>query len=202
MDYAAFFFMYRTARLICDRLSSVISMSVSALLLSVYFEGGNLTEEYAMLFIACSLYIFLDYFLNDHITFFRLITCGFCLGCVCLLRINMISLWAVFCIAVLIRIIRQKSWEDLKKYLFPFVMGFMSIIAIFTVWLVYHHAFSSFFDQYFLFNLRYSSFKETTTFISCLHCIVIFLRIRSFFFLWLYLCICMYIKIKAIKQSD
>ncbi len=174
MNYAAFFFMYKAARLVCDRLLSVFSTLCSISLLNLYFEGGNLTEEYAMFFISVSLYIFLDYYINQKISYFRLITCGFCLGCVCLLRINMISLWVVFCVAVLIQMIRQKSWDDLKKLVIPFFIGFLLIIGIFMVWLAFNHALSSFFEQYILFNIKYSSDKDRATFINRFHSFLAF----------------------------
>lgn len=39
-------------------------------------EGGNFTEEYAMPFILWSLYIFLDYFLNEKVSGLRILLCG------------------------------------------------------------------------------------------------------------------------------
>ncbi len=164
MNYSTFFFMYKIARLVSDRILSLFSTLSSVLLMNLYFDSGNLTEEYAMFFIAVSAYIFLDYYINHKITNLRLIICGFCLGCVCLLRINMVSLWAVFCVAVLIEMIRQNLWDDIMKLIIPFLIGFLTIILLFIIWLAINNAFSSFFEQYIIFNLKYSSDKETATF--------------------------------------
>lgn len=94
---------YKIARLRCGKILSYVCVLVSGALLYDYFEGGNLVEEYAMPFIAVSLYIFLDYFLNHKLSRFRLAVCGGCLGAVFMLRPNMISVWIVFAAAVLDR---------------------------------------------------------------------------------------------------
>lgn len=62
MDFTAFFTLYKIARLCCGRILSLCCMLGDVSLLFEYFEGGNMTEEYAMVFIAGALYIFLDYF--------------------------------------------------------------------------------------------------------------------------------------------
>lgn len=67
------------------------------------FEGGNLVEEYAMPFIAVFLYFYTEYFLSAQIHFLKVILCGFCFGAVCMLRPNMIPVWAVFSVIVLIK---------------------------------------------------------------------------------------------------
>ena len=74
-----FIALYKLARLSrISILQSVITVFTAMSLMFGYFEGGNLTEEYAMPFIAISLFIFIDYFLNGTISKIRLIICGAC----------------------------------------------------------------------------------------------------------------------------
>lgn len=91
-----FFMIYKISRLKCNISSSIIVTMFSVSLLFEYFKGGNLTEEYAMIFIAIALYIFLDYLINHKVTKIRLLVCGFSFGAVLFLRANMIPVWIVF----------------------------------------------------------------------------------------------------------
>ena len=95
--------MYKTARLFCNMAFSTLATVTAATALFEYFQGGNFTEEYAMMFISVSLFIFIDYLQNDRTTNLRIMISGLCLGGTLLLRPNMISLWIVMCIAVLIK---------------------------------------------------------------------------------------------------
>ena len=157
VDFIAFLILYKIARLCCGKTLSLCCMLGGISLLFEYFEAGNLTEEYAMVFIAGALYIFLDYFLNDQITKLRLVLCGFCLGGVCLLRPNMISVWVVFCIAVLVQCVQRKTWSDLSVFIVFFLVGFLMIVIPVLIWLGMNDALLPCFEDYILFNFAYAS---------------------------------------------
>lgn len=147
---------YKIARLHCTRFTSCALILAATAPLSSCFEGGNLVEEYALPFLAVSLYIFLDYFLNENINKARLLLCGFCFGAVFLLRANMVSVWMVFAIAVLIWNIyhnRSIPWD----FLLWFMVGFLIIALPIFLWLVIGGAFGDFLNAYFVFNMKYSS---------------------------------------------
>lgn len=150
------FLTYKTARLVTSRVTSAILTIAVLAPLFTCFEGGNLVEEYAMPFIACALYIFEDYFLNQRISKKRLFLCGLCFGAVCLLRINMISVWIVYIIAVLV-------WNLYSEHCMPwrfipcFLLGALSVMLPIVLWLVIGGAFNDFLQDYFLFNFKYSS---------------------------------------------
>lgn len=56
--FSTFFIMYRIARLFVSRIWSLLILLTSSCLLGTFYKGGNLTEEYAMPFIAAGIYIF------------------------------------------------------------------------------------------------------------------------------------------------
>ena len=155
--FVAILFIYKTARLFCNRIFSIITTVISSSALLLYFEGGNLTEEYALPFIAISLYIFIDYLKNNKISIFRLIICGFSFGAVCMLRINMVSVWFVFSIAILIKSILEKQYKQLFKFIFWFLTGLFIIALPILVWLGVNDAFHDFIYDYFTFNTIYSN---------------------------------------------
>ncbi len=155
--FVTLLFIYKIARLKCNQIVSCIVLLISLSLLSAFFKGGNLTEEYAMPFIAVSLYIFLDYFINQQISAVRLILCGLCFGGVCLLRPNMISLWIVFCTAVLIKCIYEKVFWELRGFIIFFLLGFLIIVFPIVVWLAVNHCLKECWYASITFNYLYVS---------------------------------------------
>lgn len=152
---SSFIMWYRIARLVARRIIAIVTIIPLGCLFFHYFGGGNLTEEYALPFISASLFFFLDYFFNDRISRLRLVLCGMCFGAVLLLRPNMISVWVLFCIAVLFRLLKEKQYAELLKSLFWFLVGACLIIIPIIIWLVIENSFSDFIYQYLIFNFKY-----------------------------------------------
>lgn len=149
--------LYKIARLVCTYIPTLITATVSLTLLYSFFEGGNLVEEYAMCFIAISLFIFLDYLKNHQVTPFRLIICGATFAGTLLLRPNMIAVWVVMCMAILLKVCLEKDWKHLRSFIFYFILGSTLVIVPIIVWLLLKNDFSYFWDAYIVFNFEYSS---------------------------------------------
>ena len=158
-----FYTMYRIARLFCNMWQSLFTLFVALIPLFTYFEGGNLTEEYAMAFIAVSTIIFIDFFENQKITCLRLALCGASFAGTLLLRPNMIALWVVMCLAVLIKSIIEKSGIELCKYIGCFLLGMVLIILPIVFWLSKNDSLKSFWEDYIVFNRQYVSATGGTT---------------------------------------
>lgn len=155
--FVTFYFMYKIARIYTGRAMSIFLLLIGSCPLFSYFEGGNLTEEYAMPFIAISLYIFVDYFVKSHVNVFRLVTCGFSFGAVLMLRPNMCSTWIVMCLGVLIKCILSKELQQLWSFIMYFTAGALILIAPILLWLAANGAFGAFVSSYIAFNMSYSS---------------------------------------------
>lgn len=151
------YLMYRIARFQVKPLSAAFTTLISTSLLFQYFDRGNLSEEYAMLFIAAGIYIFLDYFKNDVISPARLAISGFCFGAVALLRLNMIALWIAFCIAVFVGIAVRREWRKLGNFVLWFSVGAAVIFVPIVVWLAANGALEQGWKDYIVFNLIYTS---------------------------------------------
>lgn len=154
--FTTFCLMYKIARLKCGRSQAFLIVIICITPLYAYFEGGNLTEEYALPFIASSLYIFTDYFVNRRISRIRLAICGLGFGAVCLLRINMVAVWIVFCCGVLMQSILSKCFKELPRFLLWFLVGAGGIVIPICCWLLMNNAFSDFIKDYFVFNAMYT----------------------------------------------
>lgn len=157
------FFIYKIARMWIGKSGAYLVAFISIAPLFEYFKEGNLVEEYAMPFVAIALYIFLEYLAYKRITNIQLIVCGICLGCVLMLRPNMISVWMVFAIMVVITNIREGAWYCLWRYTGMFLAGVLMVIMPFMAWLAYGDAIKEFWDTYIAFNLMYSNYDDTGT---------------------------------------
>lgn len=163
---AAFWAMYKIARLLCGPAASCVVLAVAATPLLnrtilnrmvYYFEYGNLVEEYALPFIAVALYIFLDYLYNDHVNKLRLVVCGICMGGICLLRINMASIWLVFCVFIAVRCVLKKEFADLGRFICYFLIGVCVVVLPILIWLALNKALVPFWNIYIRFNMAYTS---------------------------------------------
>ena len=147
----AVIFGYKIARIFLGRILSLIAVMVA---FSGYFrfvEGGNLTEQYALPFIFVSLYIFMRYFHAKSSKISTLI-CGICFGAVCLLRPNMIAVWAVFVALIFFMELKKREFD----FAIYFTLGFALIVTPIFAWLYCGGAFMDFIEQYILFNFTYS----------------------------------------------
>lgn len=172
--FATAFFIYKMARRTLGRGYSLFVVLLVLALLSIYYEYGNLTEEYAMVFQIAATYIFLDFFtfpskyaekpakaslLHWGTKWFNMgvFLCGLCFAGVFLLRVNMISVWIAFCPAVLIYCVREKKYLALWKFILSFLLGAAALMLPTLIYLVKNHAFGDFIYTYFVFNMQYSS---------------------------------------------
>lgn len=158
--------MYRIARLFCNLWQSVFFVVVSMILLIPYFEKGNFSEEYAMTFIAISLFVFVDYFKNNKITRIRLLLCGATFAGTLLLRPNMIALWCVMCLAVLIKSCKDKSIKELFSFIGWFILGVVIVVGPIAVWLWKNGALQYCWYDYVTFNNQYVSSEDGRSLLS------------------------------------
>lgn len=98
---------YAIARRFTDVKRSVI-YTVAALGPIGAFLVGNMTEEYALVFISVGILVYIDYFLFDKRDWYRILICGVSCGAVLMLRPNMIAVWGVFCIYAIVESIGKK----------------------------------------------------------------------------------------------
>lgn len=161
--FIIFYFTFRTARLLgASRIAACAAAAAGGLILHYCLNGGNRVEEYATVFTTVSLYIFLKYFISGKAGRFGIFTVGFSLAAVVLLKINLISLWAVMCSGVFLTEAKNKRLSVIPRFIFWFLLGFLTLAIPVIAWLVIRGAFSDFIFAYFTFNLIYihSAFRR------------------------------------------
>jgi len=165
--YLGILFSYKTARLFLSRRTSFLAVIMSYSLLGNCFRGGNMTEEYAIPFIAASLYFFLNYFHNNVIKRSELFFCGVCFMAVCLLRVNMIAVWLVCIPIVLFYDIIYRKWKEMRTQIIFFLAGCLVTALPVLLYLVQKEALSQFWDVYIRFNFSYSGYLSIRERLDC-----------------------------------
>ena len=155
--FVSLLLLYKIIRMFCPRLSSCILMLVVFVVMFDYEITSMSPEGISIPFMAGGLYIFLDYFLNSKISKLRLILCGWCFGCILMIKAQMISVWLVFCIAVLIKCIVEKKIQDIWKFLLYFIIGCLISMLPIIIWLIQGGAFGDFIADYIEFNSLYAA---------------------------------------------
>lgn len=144
--------LFFTTNLITEKYNFIVTIVFSSYLLR-YYEGGNLTEEYALLFITISLYYFTKYFyIENNISLGHAIIHGICCGATMLLRPNMFGIWAAFCTIITIENLIKKKYKEAVVLVLGFLIGLIIIIIPFVIYLTINGAMDEFLYQYLTFN--------------------------------------------------
>ncbi len=153
--FFTFFFAYKIARFKLNRPESLLSVLIGCMILLNNHKEVADVEEFSMGFICVSLYIFLDYIINNRTTNKKIFISGLCCGAVFLIKMNQVSCWIVFCIFFFAEHIKNKKYKELRQIVTVFLVGFVSIVLIFTVWLLWKGCLSDAVYDYFFFNFKY-----------------------------------------------
>lgn len=163
--FGFFFWTYRTARFWNNRILSFIPIVFFSVALPSLLEGGNLTEEFALPFIAYSLYVFTKYFLKeDSVRFFEVVLVGASFTVSFLLRPNLIGVWIIFCSFIFFGLLFKKKNYLLAKFLFSFIGGILIVIIPILFYLIANNSLEDAFFQTWTFNFLYSETDSIQSF--------------------------------------
>jgi hypothetical protein len=156
-------FAYKTARLWLARFSAFFITCALFSLLGVYFDSGNIPEEYALPLMFISLYSYTRFFLKpdseaaaDNLRRVEISILGACCGASLLLKVNMFTIWAIFTAVIFFRETARRNFTFIIRYTVWFLAGASAVFAPFVAYLLAKDAFSEFLYQNFTFNFKYS----------------------------------------------
>ena len=142
---------------------SMLATLLSAITLTVFFDEGNLTEEFALPFITISLYIFVLFILDSTLINKRnIFFTGLFFGAVLLLRPNMISVWLVYYPLLAIKLLKEKEYKKLWQLFIYSIIGVITLVLPFVLYLIYKSAWKDFIYSYLIFNFNYTSIGDKT----------------------------------------
>lgn len=151
-------YMYKISRLfIKSRILAIIPCIIAIMPITMYWQGGNFTEEYALPFIIISLYYMIKCMTNSYnMEKKESFIIGICMSLVLLLRPNMIPLWIVYCPIIFFNMIINKKYEIAKHTVIYFLLGFLLIIGICIIVLQSNGILKDCINSYIIFNFKYS----------------------------------------------
>ncbi len=154
-----------TAKLFTDNQS--VPYICVIIMLSIFgfniWEGGNLSEEYALPWLTLSLFIFMKYFKTDRFKIWEISLLGVSFVAVLMLRVNMVSTWVAFIPLILIKMLRQKEWKNLGKAALGFLLGIGIAALPFLIYMIRHNNLEAMWNYYVRFNLFYSGEISSTS---------------------------------------
>lgn len=151
-------FSYLTVKKLFGRFAALLSVSAGFTLLSLSFECGNLTEEFALPLICIALYLFVTMILSDSLEWWKILICGFTFGLSLMLRPNMFAVWFVFSAYFVLSKLIKKEFAKAVKYAVLFFAGAIAAVAPFMIYLLLNGAFSDYIYQNFIFNSQYATY--------------------------------------------
>lgn len=138
--------------------SLAILFSTSIIFLNYIYisELGLNVETLALPFITMSLYIYLNYFLNDQLSKINIILLGISFFIVFFTRANMISIWVFFTIIIFIIYLKNKNYKLLLNYILYFFIGMCIVLIPTTIYLIKNNILYDMLYQAFYVNFTYA----------------------------------------------
>lgn len=150
-------FLYRTCNVFTgSNLISAIALTLLTPLFILCYDGGNYSEEFALLFISISFYLFSKIIILNKNIRIDYITIGFLGAATFFIRVNMISLWLVFCLFLLLTSLYDKKIDTLIQQIRGiFIGGVITTLSIIGL-SIFQNNLKEMFQQAFIMNFLYS----------------------------------------------
>ena len=120
------------------------------------YQGGNYTEEHALLWITISAYIFFSFFRTGEYSARQLFLLGFSCMVVLLQQANLVTVWVAFVPLVVIRLARERRLRELRTCILLFVLGMLAAFLPVLIWAVRKGCLKELWHYSIVFNLTYS----------------------------------------------
>lgn len=147
------FFAYKTAMLITKKNCWVSCFSVmfAMLLFIPTLQGGNFTEEYAILFINIATYFIVKFIFNDYkLKKHELIIIGVCFAATFLLRANLCALYVAEIIVILFYMVKDKKYKEVLTSAIFIAIGGIAFVTPFVIYLINNNALSACLEMVYL----------------------------------------------------
>ncbi|NQX84801.1 MAG: glycosyltransferase family 39 protein [Flavobacteriaceae bacterium] len=150
----AFIAIYKSLCFRCSKSIAFVAITFGLLTLSYFFDGGNLTEEYGVIFVL----IALSRVLKPQKSNLDWIIVGALFVINFTIRANLITFWIALFIALLLQnILKEKSLKKLWQPIIQMSKGVAVVSALLGVYFTYTSSFDAFYHAAFSYNFSYSS---------------------------------------------
>lgn len=139
-----------------DKKISALSLLFLTPFFVLCYEGGNLSEEYALFFISFSLYIFSKSISKNNVSNINYISVGFFGALTFFIRMNMISVWVVYCLFLVYINVKDGCFGELSRQFKYIFLGGIVSVAIIVSLSIYQGNLRDMIQQSFMMNISYS----------------------------------------------
>jgi len=135
----------------------LISMGLiySSIIAANTFEGGNLSEDYALVFISLALLYFIKILFTDVSNKLDLYIIGVMAGLVFFTRANMVAVWVVFPSYLIFKAVRKENVDILKQVCYVFLGG-ITVVGLILLWSIIQNNTYEMLYQSLIFNFKYA----------------------------------------------
>lgn len=176
------------ARRYLDKGKSVVVIILSLIFLGYYFQGGNLSEEWSLLFITYPLYIVNEFILDKKSipSFWKFVLIGICAGIILNIRVNNLAPCILPLIYMAVVLLKNQQFSLFANRIFAALLGFIAPTLIILLYFYCNNGLEGIKDLYYGtigFNLDYLTnridvFEKPTTikgaFVTYLPIIILF----------------------------
>ncbi len=151
--------LFRLAKLFCDTRKSIICVAISFLFLNIYFEGGNLTEEFCLPVIIVSLYLMVKWLKGEALKYSNKhpIIYGMAFAFCAFIRLTNALPICIFVLVTIVVLIKNKRWIDIIKSTVSFVIGAIIVLTPIVIYCIYNNIVYDMLYSTFLYNISYVS---------------------------------------------
>lgn len=154
MVFSYFLLAYKVARKWLNKPMSLLQLVPQAIILPIYFSGGNFTELYALPFIAYGILAFTS-FAKGELKAYELIISGVSFSIVFLLRANMIAFWLAFWSMLFVFYFIKKQYKPLMINIGYFMLGISIVFVPIIIYLLINNALEAAIFQSLIMNFMY-----------------------------------------------
>lgn len=155
--------LYKTSRLLLNSTNSIVVCLIFLIFFRYTIEGGNLTEEYSLLFISITFYINVKILLSS-ISNLSNVSCmfvGLCSAMLFWIRLNNTGVVFSCILFILILLLKEKLWKRLFFCTVFFLIGFSIISIPLVMYFLKNNAFMDMINAAFIHNLKYVEASES-----------------------------------------
>lgn len=158
--YINFLIIWKTVKLFStNNMLAFFTIIISFIPFKIFYQEGNLVEEWALPFIFMILYMSLKYLKEKRteniIDWWMWTAIGFATGAILWLRPNMIIVTIVFIGIIGIDLLIKKQLKNIFKCVLYFISGILIISMPIFIYLICNNAFKHCINSYLLFNFSY-----------------------------------------------
>ncbi|MFV0467475.1 MAG: hypothetical protein ACK5MK_00965 [Dysgonomonas sp.] len=154
---------FKTARLILNKINSFIVVVVTLFFFAFTIEGGNLTEEYSLLFLSLTFWLTCRFGLDkkNEVKPFHIFIIGICAGFLVWIRLNNLGALCACVVFIFVVIIKNKNWKGLFSLFLFFILGLLTVSLPVIIYFLYHGALYDMLFASFLYNFKYIGINES-----------------------------------------